>query len=126
MASGVLRYVKLSENALPPTRESSRAAGLDLRSAHEVLIPASGNVLVTTDLAIQLPSGCYGRIAPRSGLALQPNIVVGGGMIDEDYRGNLGIILFNHSNKPFQNHRGDRIAQLICEKIFYPDILEVK
>jgi dUTP pyrophosphatase len=126
MASGVLRYVNLTGNALPPSRESSRATGLDLRSAHVVLIPASGNGLITTDLAIQLPSGCYGRIAPRSALALQHNIDVGGGVIDEDYRGNLCVILFNHSDRPFQIHKGDRVAQLICEKIFYPDILEVK
>jgi len=53
-------------------------------------------------------------------------IDVGGGVIDEDYSGNLCVILFNHSDRPFQIHRGDRVAQLICEKIFYPDILEVK
>jgi len=106
MASGVLGYVKLTENALPPTRESSGAAGLDLRSAYDVLIPASGNGLVKTDLAIQLPPGCYGRIAPRSGLALQHHIDVGGGVVDEDYRGNLCVILFNHSDRPFQIRRG--------------------
>jgi len=88
MASGVLRYVKLTENAVPPTRESSGVAGLDL-SAYGVLIPASGNGLVKTDLAIQLPPGCYGRIAPLSGLALQHHIDVGGGVMDDDYRGNL-------------------------------------
>jgi len=47
-------------------------------------------------------------------------------VIDEDYRGNLCVILFNHSDRPFQIRRGDRVAQLIREKIFYPDILEVK
>jgi dUTP pyrophosphatase len=85
-----------------------------------------GNGLLITDLAIQLPPGCYGRIAPRSGLALQHNIDVGGGVIDEDYRENLRVILFNHSNRPFQIRRRDGGAQLICEKILYPDILEVK
>lgn len=48
------------------------------------------------------------------------------GVIDEDYRGNVGIILYNHSNEDFTVNRGDRIAQLICEKIAYPDILESK
>jgi len=75
--TAVLQFVKLTENALPPTRESSRAAGFDLRSAYDVVIPASGNGLVKTDLAIQLPPGCYGRIAPRSGLALHHHIDVG-------------------------------------------------
>jgi len=117
MASGVLRYVKLTENALPPTRESSEAAGLDLKSAYDVSIPASGNGLVKTDLAIQLPPGCYGRIVPRSGLALRHHIDVGGDVIDENYRGNLGVILFNYSDRPLQIRRGDCVAQLICEKI---------
>jgi len=90
------------------------------------VIPASGNGLEKTDLAIQLPPGCYGRIAPRSGLALHHRTDVGGGVVDEDYRGNVGVILFNHSNSPFQIHRGDRIAQLICQNIVYPTIREVK
>ena len=118
MASGVLRYVKLTENALPPTRESSGAAGLDLRSAYDVLIPASGNGLVKTDLAIQLPPGCYGRIAPRSGLALQHHIDVGGGVIDEDYRGNLCVILFNHSDRPFQIRRGGPCSTAYMRECF--------
>jgi len=89
MASGVLRYVKRTENALSPTRESSCAAGLDLRSAYDVSISAYENELVKTDLAIRLLPGCYVRIEPRSGSALQHHIDVGGGVIDEDYRGNL-------------------------------------
>jgi len=114
------------ENALPPTTGLSGAAGLDLRSAYDVSIPASGNGLVKTVLAIQLPPGCYGRIAPRSGVSLRHHFDVGGGVIDEDYRGNLGVILFNHSDRPFQIRQGDRVAQLKCEKVFYPDIIEVK
>jgi len=125
--TAVLQFVKLTENALPPTRESSQAAGgFDLRSAYDVVIPASGNGLVKTDLAIQLPLGCYGRIAPRSGLALHHHIDVGGGVVDEDYRGNVGVILFYHSNSLFQIYRGDRIAQLICQNTVYPTIREVK
>jgi dUTP pyrophosphatase len=121
--TAVLQFVKLTENALPPV-ESSRAAGFDLRSAYDVVIPASGNGLVKTDLAIQLPPGRYGRIAPRSGLALHHHIDVGG-VVDEDYRENVGVILFNHSNSPFQIYLGDGTAQLICQNIVYPTIKEV-
>ena len=71
--------------------------------------------MVKTDIRIALPVGCYGRIAPRSGLALKHSINVGGGVIDGDYRGNVGIILFNHSDQDFLINRGDRIAQLIPE-----------
>ena len=54
--------------------------------------------------------------APRSGLALNHHIHVGGGVIDQDYRGNVGVIIYNHSDAPFIITSGDRIAQLICEK----------
>ena len=98
-SSPILRFVRLTEKAIPPTRGSARAAGLDLYSACDTAVPARGKVLVPTDLQIHVPDGCYGRIAPRSGLALHHNIDVGGGVIDGDYRGNVGVILFNHSNK---------------------------
>jgi dUTP pyrophosphatase len=89
-------------------------------------VPARGKALVFTDLQIQLPDGCYGRIAPRSGLALNHHVHVGGGVIDRDYRGNLGVLIYNHSYTPFIITQGDRIAQLICEKISYPTIEEVQ
>jgi dUTP pyrophosphatase len=91
------------------------AAGLDLKSAYDHTIPAYRKGLVGTDLSIRVPSGCYGRIAPRSGLAIDYHISVGGGVIDADYCGNVCVILFSHSVTPFHVRRGDRIAQLICE-----------
>lgn len=72
-----------------------------------------------------ISSGCYGRIAPRSGLAWKNHIDVGAGVIDEDYRGNIGVVLFNHSNEDFKVIKGDRIAQLICQRIEYPVLQEV-
>ena len=80
---------------------------------------------MSTDLQIQLPEGCYGRIAPRSGMALEHHIDVGGGVIDQDYRGNLCVILFHHSDVPYSISRADRIAQLICEKIYCHTLTEV-
>ena len=124
--AATLQYVKLTPNALPPTRGSSMAAGIDLKSAYDITIPAFGKGLVETDLAIRVPTGCYGRIAPRSGLDLHHHRSVGGGVIDSDYRGNVCVILFNHSGTPFQIRRGDMVAQLICEKIVYPEICEVQ
>ena len=123
--AAVLRFVKLTANALTPTKASPKAAGFDLKSAYEATVPARGNEVIKTDLQIKLPPGCYGRIAPRSGLALQHHISVGAGVVDEHYRGNLCVILFNHSEKPFNVSRGDRIAQLICELIIYPKLEEV-
>ena len=62
----------------------------------------------------------------RSGLAAKSFIDVGAGVVDEDYRGPLGVVLFNHANADFEVKQGDRIAQLICEKIVYPELVEVE
>ncbi|MBZ3884050.1 Deoxyuridine 5'-triphosphate nucleotidohydrolase, mitochondrial [Sciurus carolinensis] len=121
-----LRFVRLSEHATAPTRGSKRAAGYDLYSAYDYIVPPMEKALVKTDIQIALPSGCYGRIAPRSGLAAKHFIDVGAGVIDEDYRGNVGVVLFNFGKEKFEVKKGDRIAQLICEWIFYPDIEEVQ
>lgn len=121
----MLKFAKLTSNAFVPTKGSKDAAGYDLRSAYEYIIPARGNALVKTDLQIEVPSGTYGRIAPRSGLALKNKIDVGAGVVDFDYRGNVGVVLFNHDDKEFKIAPGDRIAQLICEKIVYAELEEV-
>jgi len=90
------------------------------------VIPARGKGLCPTDLAIALPAGVYGRVAPRSGLAWKNGIDVGAGVIDEDYRGNVGVILFNHSDSDFSVKVGDRVAQLILEKIAIVDVEETE
>lgn len=117
---------KLSENAVLPSRGSPFAAGYDLSSAVETKVPARGKALVATDLSIAVPPGTYARVAPRSGLAWKHSIDVGAGVIDADYRGSVGVILFNHSDVDFEVKVGDRIAQLIIEKIITPDVLEVE
>ena len=72
-----------------------------------------------------IPSGHYGRIAPQSSLSANHNIGVLGGVIDADYRGIVKVILFNHGQEDFQVNKGDRVAQIIIEKIANPQILEV-
>jgi dUTP pyrophosphatase len=93
-------------------------------SAYDYTVKAKGKELVKTDLQIAIPDGCYGRVAPRSGLAVKNFVDVGAGVIDSDYRGNVGVVLFNFSDTDFEVKRGDRVAQLICEKIEYPDLEE--
>ncbi|XP_015122542.1 deoxyuridine 5'-triphosphate nucleotidohydrolase [Diachasma alloeum] len=122
----VFKFAKLSEKAFAPVKGSVQAAGYDLRSAYEYVIPARGKELVKTDLQIEVPEGTYGRVAPRSGLAWKNHLDVGAGVIDADYRGNVGVVMFNHSDSDFKISPGDRVAQLICEKIAYPDLMEVK
>ena len=100
-------------------RWSTSLVSYATNGAQPSIVPAEGKALVKTDIQIQLPSGCYGRVAPRSGLAWKNFINVGAGVIDEDYRGNV-----NHAKADFNVAKGDRIAQLICERIFYPEIEE--
>nr|POF19953.1 deoxyuridine 5'-triphosphate nucleotidohydrolase [Quercus suber] len=107
----------LSETARAPTRGSAFAAGYDLYAAKETTIPARGKVIVATDISIAVPAGTYGRVAPRSGLASKHSIDVGAGVIDADYRGPLGVLLFNFSETDFQVAVGERIAQLIVERV---------
>ncbi|KIW93141.1 deoxyuridine 5'-triphosphate nucleotidohydrolase [Cladophialophora bantiana CBS 173.52] len=116
---------KLSANASTPTRGSAFAAGYDLYAAKPITIPSRGKALVSTDLSIATPEGTYGRIAPRSGLAAKHFIDTGAGVIDADYRGEVKVLLFNHSEVDFEVKKGDRIAQLVLERIYTPDIVEV-
>lgn len=120
-----LGYVKLSENAYPPQRATSHAAGYDLRSAYDYIVLKQNRTLVKTDLGLEIPEVCYGRIAPRSGLALNHFISVGAGVIDRDYTGNVSVLLFNHSQSDFYIKKGDKIAQLILEMIVCPQVVEL-
>ena len=109
---------KLSENATLPSKGSPQSAGFDLSASEPTSIPPGGRGIVKTDLSIACPPGTYARIAPRSGLAIKKGIDVGAGVVDADYRGPVGVILFNlDSENVFEVQKGDRIAQLILEKI---------
>ena len=109
-----------------PTRGSPLSAGLDLHAACNMTIKSKERGLVATDLSVACPPGTYARVAPRSGLALKKGIDVGAGVIDADYRGPVGVILFNFGDMDFEVKEGDRIAQLILEKIVVPEIEEVE
>ncbi|KIY73786.1 dUTP pyrophosphatase [Cylindrobasidium torrendii FP15055 ss-10] len=116
---------RLSERATIPTRGSALAAGYDLYSAEDKVLPAGKSAAVDTQLSLAVPLGHYGRVAPRSGLAAKFMIATGAGVVDSDYRGTLFVLLFNHSDKDFEIKQGERIAQLILEKISTPEIEEV-
>jgi deoxyuridine 5'-triphosphate nucleotidohydrolase len=90
-----------------------------------VEIPAGGRALVKTGIAISLPSGYYGRVAPRSGLAVKNGIDVGAGVIDSDYRGEVGVLLFNFGSEVFRAEAGTRVAQLIVEPMVLVQPVEV-
>jgi dUTP pyrophosphatase len=112
-----IQIKKLSDKAKIPSQGSKYAAGYDLYAAEEVLVNTMGRKLVKTNISIAIPEGYYGRIAPRSGLAYKNGIDVLAGVIDSDYRGDIGVILLNTDhNLDFEVNVGDRIAQIIIEK----------
>ena len=120
-----IQIKKLSDKAKIPSQASKSAAGYDLYAAEEVLVNTLGRKLVKTNISISIPEGYYGRIAPRSGLAYKNGIDVLAGVIDSDYRGDIGVILFNtDSNLDFLVNVGDRIAQIIIEKCHSIDWVE--
>jgi deoxyuridine 5'-triphosphate nucleotidohydrolase len=88
-------------------------------------VPARGKALVDTQLSIAVPEGTYGRIAPRSGLAAKHSIDTGAGVIDADYRGTVMVLLFNYGEQDFAISAGDRVAQLILEKIVMAPLRQV-
>lgn len=120
-----LRAVKLRDGAILPVRGSAFAAGYDLSACEGTSIPKGGRGIVKTGLTIAIPMGTYARIAPRSGLAVKKGIQVGAGVVDYDYRGEVGVVLFNHGDEDFVVNSGDRVAQLILEKIETPEVEEI-
>ena len=117
---GFLGFRKLDARAVLPTRGSSLAAGLDMYSIEDVAIEPGQRSLARTGLAVSIPEGHYGRIAPRSGLALRTGLDVLSGVIDADYRGEIGCLLYNTGDETINLPAQSKICQLIIEKIIMP------
>ena len=115
-----VRVINKSNNELPKY-ETPGSAGLDLRAnlTDNVIIPVGKHLLVSTGLFIQLPNGYEAQIRPRSGLAAKFGITVlnSPGTIDADYRGEIAVNLINLGDKDFEISNGDRIAQMVINKI---------
>jgi dUTP pyrophosphatase len=116
----LLKIKKLTTDATLPTRGSSSAAGLDLHSIEAVRLSPKQRALVRTGLAVAVPEGYYGRIAPRSGLATKNGIDVLAGVIDADYRGEIKCLLYNTGDETVELPAQTKICQLIIEKIVTP------
>jgi len=121
-----LHVKKLNENARLPARSNPTDAGLDLFADVGGVVFVGGRTALHTGIAVAVPEGYYGRIAPRSGLAAKHGIDVLAGVVDSSYRGEIRVVLHNTSDKRFTFNRGDRIAQLIIEKIALPEVEEVE
>lgn len=98
-----------------PSHQTDHASGVDLASAEDVTLVAGERRLVATGIKVAIPVGYEGQIRPRSGMALKSGVIIPNspGTIDADYRGEVKIILWNLSDKPYPIAKGDRIAQLV-------------
>lgn len=115
-ASHNLMIKLIAPSAKCPIRVSAGAAGYDLFASESVTINKRSCAKIPLGIAFRVPLGTYGRIAPRSGLGSK-FIGVGAGVVDRDYRGEVKVILYNHSDSDYEVTTGDRVAQLILEKI---------
>ena len=113
-----------------PLSASKYSSGVDLFSAeeHEISIKPNEIKLISTGIKINIPDGYEGQVRPRSGLAVKHGITVlnSPGTIDSDYRGIVKVILINLGGKEFSIQRGDRIAQLVIQKIYFPNFKVVQ
>src|SRR5689334_6616197 len=116
----LLRFKQLDERAVLPRRGSVLAAGLDVCSIEDLRIEPKQRAIARTGLAVAIPPGFYGRVAPRSGLAAKHGLDVLAGVIDSDYRGEVCCLLYNTGDTPITLPAGSKICQLIIEKIVAP------
>ncbi len=118
MEKKVVKFKLLSDcTDLVPSKAHVDDAAYDLRSRCDLVLPVGRSVLVPTGLFLELPVGYEAQVRPRSGLALKHNLTLTNspGTIDAGYRGEVGVIMFNHGPNEFPIHRGDRIAQMVIQ-----------
>lgn len=121
-----IRYVLAHPEARAPVRGTPHSVGLDVfaclcddkTEGHPSIeiSPHGGRTAVCTGLMMEPPPGTYLRVADRSSIALNHGVIIGGGVIDPDYRGVIKVILLNLGTEPFIVHHGDKIAQLVLER----------
>jgi len=122
-----LKVKRLSEHAVFPKYAHEGDAGLDLYSIEEMILQPGRSGLVKTGIAIELPENTEAQIRPRSGLALKHNVTVlnSPGTVDEGYRGEICVLLINHSNHYYQIQKGEKIAQMVIKPTIKLDVIEV-
>ena len=107
----------LIPGAQVPRKQTAGAAGVDLCVVEHITIPKGTRCLARTGIALALPTGTYGRIAPRSGLAVKHGVDVGAGVIDSDFRGEIKVLLINNGTVDLNIEPGTRVAQLLVEHL---------
>ena len=125
-----IRVKKLSPKAILPTYGSAEAAGADLYACLDeaLVIEAGETVFIPTGIALEVPKGCAGLVYARSGLACKRGLAPANkvGVIDSDYRGELRVVLYNHSGETQSIEPGERVAQLLIVPVFTPGFQETE
>lgn len=127
----IIRVKRLRPDTANPLPEymTAHAAGMDLYADldNDLVLNPGERDLVPTGIAIELPAGYEAQIRPRSGLAIKHGITLvnSPGTIDPDYRGEIGVIMINHGDKPFVVRRGERIAQIVFASFARGELVEV-
>ena len=119
-----IKFKKFSQRARAPTQGTKGSAGYDLHFVEERLVSPCSSVLVQTDVGLKIPKVFFWKIHTRSSWTVQIT-GVGSGVIDSDYRGKVGVIFFNFSNNFYQICVGDKIAQIVFQKIRNPTLEEI-
>ena len=117
--------VRAGDGAHLPEYSSAGAAGADLRASAAVQVPPRARAAVPTGLRVAIPPGHVGLVWPRSGLALRHGIDTLAGVVDSDYRGELIVVLANHGEEAFEVAPGDRIAQLLVQRVEHASFVAV-
>lgn len=110
----------LTHRAIMPRLGSAQSTGLDLASPENYTIAPHNQTLIYTNLQMTFPKGYFGKIECRSGLALKRSLLVLGGVLDRDFRGDVAVILYNLGDKEVRVKRGDYIAQILIIKNLKP------
>lgn len=124
----MIKVKKLHPLAQIPKRANTTDAGADLYSVEDITIPPLSRALIHTGISLEIPQqAIYGRIAPRSGLALKNGIDVLAGVVDSGYRGEICVVLFNtDKDRSYEIKQGDRIAQIIFEQYLGLSFIETE
>lgn len=126
MTKKILRVELKDKNAKAPRYANEGDAGLDLFSPIKIKIPAKGKVIIDTKVAIHLPKNTVALVWDKGSLGCKYAIKVLGGVFDENYRGTFTIGLANLSSKAYQVEKGDKICQVLIQKIEYVNVKVVK
>jgi dUTP diphosphatase len=118
--------VRVAGTGALPEYASPGAAGADLRAAEAVSLPPGGRAAVATGLHLEIPPGHVGLVWPRSGLAVRHGLDTLAGVIDSDYRGEVRVVLVNHGTETVHLAPGDRIAQLLLQRVERGDFSRVE